>query len=143
MLTLRVHLVDQVSVDAVGKLLDERVDDEFEMRPGAGFLVLLFFTNTNSISVLIRKRVLYTHAVAAAAAKLPTLLVEEFLGQLFVLGLVGGFELQRVVCDIQSLELQLQLVRAARVFPIAALFRFCKNPNKRLRVIVSVPSAID
>lgn len=142
MLTLRVHLVDQVSVDAVGKLLDERVDDEFEMRPGAGFLVLLFFTNTNSISVLIRKRVLYTHAVAAAA-KLPTLLVEELLGQLFVLGLVGGFELQRVVCDIQSLELQLQLVRAARVFPIAALFRFCKNPNKRLRVIVSVPSAID
>lgn len=142
MLMLRVHLVDQVSVDAVGKLLDERVDDEFEMRPGAGFLVLLFFTNTNSISVLIRKRVLYTHAVAAAA-KLPTLLVEEFLGQLFVLGLVGGFELQRVVCDIQSLELQLQLVRAARVFPIAALFRFCKNPNKRLRVIVSVPSAID
>lgn len=142
MLTLRVHLVDQVSVDAVGKLLDERVDDEFEMRPGAGFLVLLFFTNTNSISVSIRKRVLYTHAVAAAA-KLPTLLVEEFLGQLFVLGLVGGFELQRVVCDIQSLELQLQLVRAARVFPIAALFRFCKNPNKRLRVIVSVPSAID
>lgn len=142
MLMLRVHLVDQVSVDAVGKLLDERVDDEFEMRPGAGFLVLLFFTNTNSISVLIRKRVLYTHAVAAAA-KLPTLLVEELLGQLFVLGLVGGFELQRVVCDIQSLELQLQLVRAARVFPIAALFRFCKNPNKRLRVIVSVPSAID
>lgn len=142
MLTLRVHLVDQVSVDAVGKLLDERVDDEFEMRPGAGFLVLLFFTNTNSISVLIRKRVLYTHAVAAAA-KLPTLLVEELLGQLFVLGLVGGFELQRVVCDIQSLELQLQLVRAARVFPIAALFRFCKNPNKRLRVIISVPSAID
>lgn len=40
------YLINEVPVDAVWHLLDEGVHDEFEMRAGAGLLILLFYTNT-------------------------------------------------------------------------------------------------
>lgn len=51
-----------------------------------------------------------------------TLLIQQFLGQLFVFCLVCSLQLQRFICDVQSLQLQLQLLcgagRVLRFLPI-------------------------
>ena len=50
-----------------------------------------------------------------------TLLIQQFFGQFLIFCLVRSLQLQRFVCDVQSLQLQLQLLRGGRVLPLSAI----------------------